>query len=67
VSSSSGLRRRRHLAEVEQHGDEAGGVGVDLLREVGQRRAAAQPDDRRAVAAGTWTPPPIGAAMLSNS
>src|SRR4051794_12309679 len=46
-----GLRRRRHLAEVEQHRDEAGGVGVDLLGEVGQRRATAQPDDRRAVTA----------------
>ena len=31
---------------------QGGRVGVDLVGEVGQRRAAAQPDDRRAVAAG---------------
>ena len=40
------LRRRRHLTEVEQHGDEVAGAGVDLVGEVGDRRAAAQADDR---------------------
>ena len=46
------LRGRGHLTEVEQHGDEARRVRVDLLGEVGQRGAATQADDRRAVAAG---------------
>ena len=36
------LRRRGHLTEVEQHGDQARRVGVDLVGEVGQRGAAAQ-------------------------
>src|SRR5665647_2818545 len=47
-----GLRRRRHLAEVEEHRDQAGGVGIDLVGEVVQRRTVTQPDDRGAVAAG---------------
>ena len=46
------LGRRGHLTEVEQHGDQRGGVGVDLVGEVVQRRAVAQPDDGLAVAAG---------------
>ena len=46
------LRRRGHLTEVEQHGDERCRVGVDLVGEVGQRRATAHADDRLAVAAG---------------
>ena len=33
-----------HLAEVEQRLHQSGRVGVDLLGEVGQRRAARQPD-----------------------
>ena len=33
-----------HLAEVEQRLHQRGRVGVDLLGEVGQRRAAGQPD-----------------------
>ncbi|CAD5987479.1 protein of unknown function [Streptomyces sp. KY75] len=39
-----GLRRRDHLAEVHHHGDERRRVGVDLLREVGERGTARQPD-----------------------
>ena len=39
------LGRGHHLAEVEQHLDQAGRVGVDLVREVRQRGAPAQPDD----------------------
>ncbi len=38
------LRRGHHLAEVEQRLHQSGRVGVDLLGEVGQRRAAGQPD-----------------------
>ncbi len=45
------LGRGDHLAEVEQHGDQRGRVGVDLLGEVGQRRAARQAKNL-AVAAG---------------
>lgn len=40
-----GLRRGDHLAKVHHHGDERRRVGVDLLREVGERRTARQPDD----------------------
>ncbi len=39
------LRRGDHLAEVEHHLDERGRVGVDLVGEVGQRRAAGQAQD----------------------
>src|SRR5919202_1241214 len=39
------LRRGDHLAQVEQGGDQRGGLGADLLGEVGQRRTARQPDD----------------------
>ncbi len=46
------LRRRRHLTEVEEHGDEAAGVRIDLVREVGERGAATHPDDGRTVTAG---------------
>ena len=46
------LGRRGHLTEVEQHGDQRRRVGVDLVGEVGQRGAAAHPDDGRAVTAG---------------
>ena len=52
MSSSRRLRRRGHLTEVEQHGDQRARVGVDLVGEVGQDRALADPDDGRAVAAG---------------
>src|SRR5215203_1543656 len=45
------LGRGRHLTEVEQHGHQRRRVGVDLLGEVGQRRAAGEADDCRAVAA----------------
>ena len=38
------LGGRDHLAEVEQRLHQGGGVGVDLLGEVAQRRAAGQPD-----------------------
>jgi hypothetical protein len=38
------LRRGHHLAEVEQRLYQRCRVGVDLLGEVGQRRAAGQPD-----------------------
>ncbi len=38
------LGRGDHLAEVEQRLDQRGRVGVDLLGEVRQRRAAGQPD-----------------------
>ncbi len=38
------LGGRDHLAEVEQRLHQRGRVGVDLLGEVGQRRAAGQPD-----------------------
>ena len=41
---ADGLRRGHHLAEVEQRLHQRGRVGVDLLGEVGQRRAAGQPD-----------------------
>ena len=34
------LRRGDHLAEVEEHLDEGGRVGIDLVREVGEGRAA---------------------------
>src|SRR5262249_21633231 len=34
-----------HLAEVEQHLHQAGRVGADLVREVGQAGTAAEPDD----------------------
>lgn len=40
-----GLRGSDHLAEVHHHGDERRRVGVDLLREVGERRTARQPDN----------------------
>ncbi len=46
----------RHLTELEQHGDQVSrrhreaGQLLDLLGEVGDRRAAAHPDDRAAVA-----------------
>src|SRR5690606_3359096 len=46
------LRRRRHLAEVEQDGHEARGVRVDLVGEVVERGAVAQTHDGRAVPAG---------------
>ena len=46
------LRGRGHLAEVEEHRHECARVGVDLVGEVAQRRAAAHADDGRAVAAG---------------
>src|SRR5690606_27527304 len=45
------LGGRHHLAEVEQHLHQRRRVGVDLLGEVGERRAARQPD-RLAVALG---------------
>ncbi|NIY68662.1 xyloglucanase [Streptomyces malaysiensis] len=45
-----GLRRGDHLAQVEHHLDQGRRVGVDLLREVGQRGTTRQPD-RLAVAA----------------
>ena len=38
------LGGRHHLAEVEQRLHQRGRVGVDLLGEIGQRRAAGQPD-----------------------
>ena len=38
------LGRGHHLAEVEKHLHELGGVDADLLGEVGQRGAARQPD-----------------------
>ena len=38
------LGGRHHLAEVEQRLHQRGGVGVDLLGEVRQRRATGQPD-----------------------
>src|SRR6476659_6502590 len=41
---ADGLRGGHHLAEVEQRLHQRGRVGVDLLGEVGQRRAAGQPD-----------------------
>ena len=41
---ADGLRGGDHLAEVEQRLHQRGRVGVDLLGEVGQRRAAGQPD-----------------------
>ncbi len=47
----NGLRGGDHLAEVHHHGDERRRVGVDLLREVGERGAARQPDGL-SVAAG---------------
>src|SRR6478672_4033726 len=46
---ADGLRGGHHLAEVEQRLHQRCRVGVDLLSEVGQRRAAGQPD-RLAVA-----------------
>ena len=41
---TDGLRGGHHLAEVEQRLHQRGRVGVDLLGEVHQRRAAGQPD-----------------------
>ena len=41
---ADGLGRGHHLTEVEQRLHQRGRVGVDLLGEVGQRRAAGQPD-----------------------
>ena len=41
---ADGLRGGHHLAEVEQRLHQRGRVGVDLLGEIGQRRAAGQPD-----------------------
>src|SRR5919206_336402 len=38
------LRRGDHLAQVEQGGDQRGGLRADALGQVGQRRAAGQPD-----------------------
>ena len=38
------LGRRHHLAEVEHHLHQRRGVGADLVGEVGQARAPAQPD-----------------------
>ena len=46
------LRRGGHLTEVEQHRDERRRAGVDLVGEVGQRRATAHPHDLRAVPTG---------------
>ncbi len=45
------LRRGGHLPQVEEDGHERRGVDVDLLREVAERRAAAQPNRGLAVAA----------------
>ncbi len=39
-----GLGGRHHLAQVEQHLDQRRHVDVDLLRQVGQRGAAGEPD-----------------------
>ena len=47
-----GLGRCSHLTEVDEHGDQARRVGVDLVGEVGQRGATTYPDDGLAVAAG---------------
>ena len=47
-----GLRGRRHLTEVEQHGHEVSGARVDLVGEVGDGCSAAQSHDGRAVATG---------------
>ncbi len=47
-----GLRRRRHLTEVEQHGDEVSGAGVDLVGEVRDGCSATQTNGCRAVTAG---------------
>src|SRR6185312_12132182 len=41
---ADGLCGSHHLAEVEQRLHQRGRVGVDLLGEVGQRRATGQPD-----------------------
>src|SRR5262249_31534521 len=38
------LGGRHHLAEAEEHLHGLGGIDVDLLREVGERRATGQPD-----------------------
>src|SRR5699024_137067 len=46
------LRDRGHLTEVEEHGDQVRRIRVDLLGEVGQRRAATQTQRRIAVSAG---------------
>ena len=46
------LGRRGHLAEVEQHRDERGRVGVDLVGEVGQGRPLTHLDDGPPVTAG---------------
>src|SRR5699024_1620539 len=43
---------RGHLAEVEEHRHQRGRVGVDLVAEVAERCALADPHDRGAVAAG---------------
>ncbi|CAL2071472.1 hypothetical protein GPN2_22113 [Streptomyces murinus] len=45
-----GLRRGDHLAEVHHDRDEGRRVGVDLLREVGERRAAGETDGLAAAA-----------------
>src|SRR5690606_1843730 len=47
------LGRGDHFAEVEQRLDQGGRVGVDLLREIGQRRAAGEADDLTVTA---WQP-----------
>src|SRR5699024_3765897 len=46
------LGRGRHLTEVEEDRDQARGVRVDPVGEVGERGAGADPDDGRTVAAG---------------
>ena len=46
-----GLRGRGHLAQVDEHRDQARRVGVDLVGEVRQRGPTTHPDDRLAVAA----------------
>ena len=46
------LGRRHHLAQVEHLLDERTRVGVDLVGEVGQRRAARQPDHLALTARG---------------
>src|SRR5699024_8293386 len=46
------LRDRGHLTEVEEHGDQVRRIRVDLLGEIGQRRAATQTQRRIAVSAG---------------
>lgn len=61
------LRRRRHLTKVEEHGDEAAGVRIDLVREVGDEeprrtRTTVEPSPR-----GRLTPPIDGACICSNS